>query len=303
MYVDYFERLTGTSVSIELPSTRDDAFDLLDTINRAAKTSATEWKSLVRAYTASDLYMLGLMSSAGDRIDPYTGRVEIDNQFLFEYSREVQFDSDGWVDTSARAHWKSTCDTFLDTISIILVDPNTSIGIFSHELPASQKHVARVKNELTDNAILKAAWDDTLYADPVENARLWSIIGGIIVKGRNQNQISPTVCAYTFLVKLPTGARLAIMKFDDVETEKTTEEDEQREKVYDRFKSALSLAGRGARIRVKGTHHHPQGQMARLRDEGWPVRCHKAEDITKKAPDIAALYDQFEGKDPATGQD
>jgi hypothetical protein len=298
--VEYYERLNGAKIQVSLPETRDDAFDLLATIENAATTDPARWKALVRMYSASDLYMLGLFTSCALRLNPYTSRPEIDCDFLFNYAREIQFNCDSVVDFSAREHWKSTLKTYLNAIRAVLVDPNISIGIFSHELISAQKHLIRIREELQQNQILMAAWPDVLWTDIQEIDRSYSIKDGLTFKGRTIVGISPNIAAYTFMLKLPTGVRLGVIILDDVETEKTVETVDALEKSISRFRSVLNLRGRGARIWINGTYHSPNGIIATLLNEGWPGRCHKAEDVTKPAPDIAAIYDAAEGKDPAS---
>lgn len=292
--VPYFERETGTWLDVAQPETIDDALDIVADSERYAQEDRRKWKAHLRMYTATSLYVLGLMCSCGARLDPYTGRPEILNDWLFRYAQEVQADSDSVVDFTARRHWKSTWKTHLKAIQALFVDPNENIGLFSHELPAAVKHLIRNRDEMENNETLKAVWDDVLFASPGDEARQWSLDNGLVVK-RTINSQSPSMAAYTFMKKLPTGSRLGILIFDDCETEATVSNEKMRTKCIKTFRSALNLRGRAGRVWINGTFHHPAGLINTLIKEGWKQRCHKAEDVIQPAPEIPETS-------PITGQ-
>lgn len=284
-------------MEVELPQSRDDAFDLLSTIHRLAVDDPSTWRTTVRAYTACDWYMLMLFLSGSQRIDPFTGRSEVDSEFQFQYAREKQFDGDGVVDKTARGHWKSTWDTYVGVINYILNDPEISIALFAFEKAAAEKHGRRVKDELATNVELKSAWDDVLFQTPDQESPLWNQEKGIIVRRRIVSP-SPTLSWYS-IADLPTGLRISIGIFDDIETESTVSSEQARATLKARVDSAFNLAGRACRWRIEGTHHHSAGWIADLESSGaWRMRCHAAEDTTLPAPDIAALYDECGGMLP-----
>lgn len=300
--VKFKDPTTGETCEVRLPETREEAKRIVAEIQRLASIDPAACRSMVRMYTACDLYILGLLSSAADRLDPYTGKLEIDCDFQFEQSRDIQFDSDQVLDYGFRASWKTTWKIFLLTIQQLLNNPNEAIALMAHELQAAEDHLRRVKEELETNEILKIGWaPDILWRNPKEEASQWAVASGIVIAGRKIVTPAPSFGAYTFVGKLPTGRRFGIIKFDDCETEATTESDTVNEKVKRRFRNALNLLGRGARIEMNGTFHAQNGLLAELLDQGWRGRCHPAEDRSKPAPDIEAAYDQLNGVDPATG--
>lgn len=300
--VTFRDPTTKEQCDVRLPRTREEAKKIVAEIHRLAATDPSACRHMVRMYTACDLYILGLLSSAADRLDPYTGRPEIDCDFQFAQSREIQFDSDRVIDYSARGHWKSSWKIFLLAIQQILVDPNVSIAIMAHEMQAAERHLRRVKEELESNEILKIGWcPDVLWRNPREEASLWATASGLIVPGRKIVTLSPTIAAYTFVGKLPVGQRFSILKLDDCETAATVESDAVNEKVKRRFYDALNLLGRASRVEMNGTFHSANGLLAELLEKGWRGRCHKAEDTSKEPPDIARIFDELGGVDPATG--
>lgn len=296
MRVSYTERLTGSTVDVELPNSRDEEFELLRHVDDLAKRDPAAWKSTVRMYTAADYYFLALFLSGTQRLDPFTGRPEIDCDYLFNYFREVQFNNDRWLDCSARGHWKSTVRTYVGVISLVINDPNNIIAIAAHEKMAAQRHGWRACQEMANNVELKTAWDDALWAD-VKEAPLWNQETGCTMK-RTLPAILPTVSWHSILAA-PTGSRISVFIVDDIEEESTVETGEMREKTLKRVSSFLETAGRLPRIWVNGTHFHPQGVVAHLEAAGsFNRRCHPIEDITQPPPDIAALYDACNGVMP-----
>lgn len=296
-YVNYTERLTGSTVEVELPQTRDDEFELLSMVNRLANDNPDEWKSTMRMYTACDYYFLALMLSGTQRLDPFTGRPEIDCDYLFDYFREVQFNNDRWLDKSARGHWKSTVRTYVGIINLIITDPNIVIALAAHEKAAAYRHGWRSCLELANNVELKTAWDDALWADPYKEAPLWNQETGCTVR-RTLPAILPTLSWHSIL-SAPTGSRISVFVLDDIEEESTVETAEMRAKTLNRVASFLETAGRLPRVWVNGTHFHSQGVVAHLEAAGsFNVRCHPIEDVTKEPPDIAALYDACGGVMP-----
>lgn len=295
----YTERLNGEKVDVTLPSTRQEAKEVWADLSELADKDPVAWKAAFRMWTASDLYVLALACSWAQRKDGWTGRLEIDCDFQFEFSRWVQFKSDDKIDKTARQHWKSTW-RHTRIFQEVFRDPNVTIGIFSESKEKAYFHLNRWKVEAEKNPALRMAWDDVLYWRPQEEGAQWSVSKGCSVK-RTIASTQPTVSAHTFMTGLPTGARFGILLLDDIETEASVESEDIREKAKNRFRSAGNLGGRAVRKWVVGTHHHPAGLLQDLIDRGWVSHCFPAEDTSKEPPDIAELYDQYNGVRPDSG--
>lgn len=302
--VPYVERLPGllpagqpAAFDVEIPTTRDDAFDAIATLHRLFAEDRPAWKATYRRLTASDWYVLGLLLSGGQRLDPFTGRVETDCDFQFNYAREMQFDSGRKLDKSSRGHFKSHWRCYVGVTNRVVVNPDLVAILVAHERQAAFKHAYRTALEWTSNAELKLAWDDVFWPDPEKESTLWNQDKGWTVRRRIAAPL-PTFSYYA-IKDAPTGGRVGLYVFDDVEEEGTVENDEMREQTIKRFTSYLDLAGRLPEMWVNGTHFHPNGLISHLERSGaWTVRCHQAEDLTKPPPDIAALYDACEGRMP-----
>jgi len=294
MKIPYTERLTGETHQVQISETRDEAFALWESICALAETDPHAWKFAFRMHTASDWFIMALALSGSSRVDPFTGRLEIDCDFQFGYCREMQFDGERVVDFSARQHFKSFWRSYVGVFVETVRNPEITIGIFAHDKDAASKYGKRCKQEAEENTLMKAAWPDVFWANPVQESPTWSVDGGCLVK---RNIIGPLpTWSWHAIRELPTGGRISLFIVDDVETEETVSTPLGRESLNQRFNSMVSLSGRNARFWVNGTFHHPSGLLASLRDgKAWRLRCHKSEDTSLPAPDIAALYDACGG--------
>ncbi len=303
--VRYVERLAldadgqPTPIDVEVPQSRDDAFDIISTLDRLSREDPAQWKALYRAHTATSWYVMGLCLSGAQRLDPFTGRPEMDCDFLWNCYNEMQFDGDNTLNTSARQHHKSHIRGYVGLSVVIVNDPNEIIAIAGHEKDAASKHGRRTMLEWETNVELKTAWDDVFFWDPKRDADcpLWNQETGCTVR-RTITAVLPTL-SWHAIEHVPVGSRISLFLFDDVETEDTVESDGQREKLLDRFASFQETAGRVPRVWINGTYHHPNGLVAHLAKSGaYRVVCRPAEDTTRPAPDIAALYDAAGGRLP-----
>jgi hypothetical protein len=301
--VRYAERLlpdaAGNSqiFDVEIPSCRDDAFEWVRKLDRLFHEDPAAWKMEFRRATACCWYTLNLLMSCGQRKDPFTGRVEADCDFQFQFAREMQFQGGRTLDKSARQHFKTHWRGYVGLTNRIVLDPNLAIVWAAHEKQAAFKHANRTALLWKNEAQLKLAWDEVFFADPETQSELWNADKGWTVK-RTLETALPSLSCYSILLA-PTGGRVGLYLFDDVEDEKTVESDEVRDQLLRRFISFLDLAGRLPEIWINGTSFHPSGLVAHLERSGaWTVRCHKAEDVTRPAPDVAALYDACGGRLP-----
>lgn len=282
---------------VEIPATRDDAFDWVAKLDRLFLEDTKAWQVEYRKATACCWYTLNLMLSGGRRIDPFTGRVEADCDMQWEHFREMQFDGNRRLNVSSRGALKTHIRGYVGITNRVLVNPDIVAIMAAHERQAAFKHAMRVALEWKNNPELKLGWPDVFFGDPEKESQLWNQDKGWSVK-RTIESALPTLSYYS-IMDAPTGGRVGLYLFDDIEDESTTEGDEMRDKLLRRFTSFLDLAGRLSEVWVNATHHHPNGLASHLRRSGaWKVTAHVAEDVTKPAPDIAKLYDECGGHWP-----
>jgi phage terminase large subunit-like protein len=200
------------------------------------------------------------------------GRIDVDNDWLFERCVEVQCDPNGMLDLWAREHYKSTIITFALTIQDILdshsVDPirwhkEITVGIFSHTRPIAKGFLTQIKTEFEDNELLKAIYPDVLYQFPKKEAKKWSSDQGIIVK-RKSNPNASTVEAHGLVDGQPTSKHFDILVYDDVVTRESVTTGEQIKKVTDAWALSLNLAAHGGVKRYIGTRYHSNDTYAAI---------------------------------------
>ncbi len=203
-------------------------------------------------------------------------RPDVQKPWLFERCREVEANPDGMLDLWAREHYKSTIITFAKTIQDILIDPELTVGIFSHIRPLAKSFLAQIKRELEENEHLKQLFPDVLYAEPRRESPCWSLDSGITVK-RNGNPASATVEAYGLVDGQPIGKHFALLVYDDVVTLTSVATPEQIEKTTQAFRMSLNLGAHGGRRRMIGTRYHYNDTYRVVMEQGTAKpRIHKA---------------------------
>lgn len=167
-------------------------------------------------------------------------RTDINRDWLFARCREVQAEPNSCLDLWARAHYKSTIQTFGKTIQDIISDPEITIGIFSHTRPIAKGFLNQIRREFEENDFLKHLYSDVLWADPKKEAPKWSEDGGIVVK-RKSNPKESTVEAHGLVDGQPTSKHFRILLFDDVVTLENVSTGEQIEKTTKALEMAYNL--------------------------------------------------------------
>lgn len=204
-----------------------------------------------RALCQSDLFYLLAFAM---------GRADVrQSDWLYDRCVEVQELPDGMLDLWAREHYKSTVITFAQTIRDILVDPEITVGIFSHTKPIARSFLRQIKYELETNEFLKGIFPDTLYADPKKDApaagNAWSEDKGITVK-RTTNPKEATIEAHGLVDGQPTSKHFSLLIYDDVVTLESVSTPEMISKTTDALALSFNLGAHGGRRRFIGTRYH-----------------------------------------------
>src|SRR5579872_2467694 len=79
-------------------------------------------------------------------------RKDVNRDWLYERCVEVQAEPDERLDLWAREHYKSTIITFAKTIQDILINPEVTIGIFSHTRQMAKGFLRPIKTEFENNS-------------------------------------------------------------------------------------------------------------------------------------------------------
>jgi phage terminase large subunit-like protein len=198
------------------------------------------WNHAIKTYgpaalgRADRFYLLCVLLHRKDMFKP----------FFYARCREVEANTDGFLDLWAREHGKSSIITFAGSIQEILLDPEITIGVFSHTRPDAAKFLAQIKGELETNEELQQLYPDILYATPHKDSPLWSVEKGIVVR-RRANPREATVEAHGVVETQPVGSHFRLMIFDDLVTPASVSTPEQVKKTTMMHALADNLGARG----------------------------------------------------------
>jgi len=194
-------------------------------------------------------------------------RSDADNDWLYDRCVEVQANPDGHLDLWSREHYKSTIITFAKTIQDILINPEVTVGIFSHTKPIARAFLRQIKYELETNETLKFLFPDVLFESPQKESPNWSEDKGITVK-RTSNAKEATVEAHGLVDGQPTSKHFSLMVYDDVVTRESVTSAEMIKKTTGAWELSLNLGADGGRKRYIGTRYHFNDTYKTIIDRG-----------------------------------
>jgi len=197
-------------------------------------------------------------------------RIDVDRDWLFDRCREVEASPDGYIDLWSREHYKSSIITFGKTIQDILINPEITVGIFSHTRPIAKAFLIQIKRELEQNLFLQELFSDILWGNPQKDSPKWSLDEGIIVK-RQGNPKESTVEAWGLVDGQPTSKHYMLMVYDDVVTRESVTTPDMIAKVTESFALSLNLAAEGGAKRFIGTRYHANDTYKTIIDRGTAI--------------------------------
>ena len=170
------------------------------------------------------------------------GRKDAMHPWLFARSREVEDEPDDFLDLWARDHYKSTVITFSGAIQEILRDPNITIGVFSHTKQISAKFLKQIMSEFEQNEWLKKCHPDVLWSDPANEAPIWGLQYGLVVR-RDSNPKESTIEAHGLVKGQPTSKHFMLRIYDDVVTRESVTNPEQVKATTEAWELSDNLGG------------------------------------------------------------
>lgn len=171
-------------------------------------------------------------------------RFDAVHPWIYARCREVEADTDGYLDLWAREHYKSTVITFAGIIQEIVKNPEITIGIFSHTKPVARKFMLQIKQELEVNTELQTVYPTIFFADPRNQAAKWSEEKGLTVN-RKSNPKEAMVEAHALVDGQSTGAHFLLRVYDDVVTRESVSTPEQVKKTTEAWELSDNLGARG----------------------------------------------------------
>jgi phage terminase large subunit-like protein len=188
------------------------------------------------------------------------GRTDGLHPWLFDRCREVEAESDGYIDLWARGHFKSSLISFAGIIQEIVCDPEITVAIFSVTKPIAQTFLGQIKDEFENNEYLKYVYSDVFYANPRTKGQdgrpaKWGLARGITVKRKGKPK-EATIEAHGLIDGQPTGRHFHLHDYDDIVTQDHLSDDLIR-KTTERWEMADNLGTHlGVRKWMPGTRYH-----------------------------------------------
>lgn len=198
-------------------------------------------------------------------------RSDINQDWLYDRCREVEVNSNGYLDLWAREHGKSSIITFGLSIKDILNNPNVTIGIFSHTRPIAKAFLSQIKTEFQNNKFLKGLFPEIFYEKPQSEADKWSLDRGIVVK-RTTNAKESTVEAWGLVDGQPISKHFDILVYDDVVTKQSVSTPEQIKKTTVAWELSLSLGTVNGVTRMIGTRYHTNDTYRTVMNRGSAIK-------------------------------
>lgn len=183
------------------------------------------------------------------------GRRDIFHPWLLERCRDVQNNPDGYLDLWARDHRKSTIITFAKTIQDILNNPEITVAIFSHSAKIATPFLLQIRQELTDNELLKELFPDVLWREPHREAPFWNS-DRLVVKRANTSTKEATLEAHGVVENQPTSKHFRLCVYDDMVTPESVTSPEMIDKTTKAWEMSLNLGMNGGIRRYIGTFYH-----------------------------------------------
>lgn len=201
---------------------------------------------LVRTLCQTDLYFL---------LRYVCKRKDLEHPWMFARCREVAEDRDGYLDLWSREHGKSSLITFGLSLQDILVNPEITIGIFSHTRPIAKGFLRQLKREMESNEELKALFPDIFWANPKAESPKWNEDDGLIVK-RKGNPKEGTLEAHGLVDGQPTSRHFKLMVYDDVVVRESVTNPDMIAKTTEAWEQSRNLTTEGGATRYAGTRWH-----------------------------------------------
>ena len=148
----------------------------------------------------------------------------------------------------------STLITYAGIIQEILMDPEITVGIFSHTKGIAKDFLRQIKQEFELNTLLKKVFADVLYENPTEESPRWSVDYGLVVK-RKSNPKEASVESHGLVEGMPTGKHFNLRVYDDVVTRDSVSTPEQIAKTTEMWELSDNLGAANGRVWHIGTRY------------------------------------------------
>lgn len=232
---------------------------------QAVEQSGRDSKNLegaIRSLCLCDLYYLLVKAC---------GRVDMVHPWIYARVREFEANPNDHLDLWAREHYKSTVITYGKTMQDILINPEVTIGIFSHTRPIAKAFLRMIMREFEANTVLHQTFPDVLWGKDIRQAPKWSEDDGIIVR-RKSNPNEATIEAWGLVDGQPTSKHFMVLLYDDVVVKDSVTTPEMIEKTMTALEQSYNLIRtEGGIMRFAGTRWHFNDAYKTVMDRGTAI--------------------------------
>lgn len=238
------------------PSPMDDAYS--DAIHQiAAELDVKKQRIMFRQLCENDFwfYCRFATSMREHRIDDTThrncGRLWIEEQFLFERCRELQYDSETRVKsklyTWSRGFYKTTLANCHLSGWEILKDPQLTFCILTWKLDKVGETMlgAGLKREFETNNVIKQHWPDVVWQNPKKEADLWT---SEMLNVKRQPGPRESSFSIHGLDSFPTSSHFDRIIYDDCVAQKVVDSTDMQKKCVTALRRSSAI-GRGSTIK------------------------------------------------------
>jgi len=177
----------------------------------------------------------------------------LDNDWGYALCHEVSEHKYGRQWILSREHFKSTVITIASTIREIVMEPESTIAIYSYSQDIAQKLFFNpIKKELEENYLLQSLYPEVLWKDE-QPQDIWQATQ-LNVKRKRRSKEATLQCASIF--KQLTGYHCEKLIFDDCSTLESVQTSDSIQKTCDAFDMTMSTGTGGhTKICVVGTYY------------------------------------------------
>lgn len=144
----------------------------------------------------------------------------LNHEWVYNRCREVEKNSDGYLELWPRAHFKSVICNNLGVIQEHLLNPKITIIIITYAVSFAQDSYKFIKNVYEDNIQLKSLFPEIFYQDAESEspAGKWTSENFWLKSIANSNSREPSL-AFCSITKIKTGRHFMKRIYDDIVTE------------------------------------------------------------------------------------
>src|SRR5690606_22467459 len=147
------------------------------------------------------------------------------------------------------------------------LEPECTIGIFSHTRPIAKAFLKQIKREAETNPVLRECFPDIIWEDPHKDSPSWSDDGGLIFN-RKGNPKEATIEAHGLVDGQPVSKHYSVLVYDDVVVPASVATPEMMKKTLEALEQSYYLGTDGGVKRFIGTRYHFSDAYKTIMDRG-----------------------------------